>query len=676
MMRHFQQLLYGIVIHPAQPISEIPILSDEERRQILLDWNRTKRDYGANETVLELLGQQAKETPENPAVIFEGSLLSYRELHAAANQVAHLLKKLGVGPEIRVGVCMERSAQLVIALLGILKAGGAYVPMDQSYPPARLNYMLEDAQVTVLLVDKNFTQKLKNIKMHASLVCLEEQSDTIGCESTDALEPGVTGDNLAYLIYTSGSTGQPKGVMSAHHGLLNRLRWMQEAYGLDGTDRVLQKTPFGFDVSVWEFFWPLMYGAVLVVARAEGHKDSRYLVETIQQEKITTIHFVPSMLQVFLQEPGIERCRSLRRVISSGEALSAPLVQEFQKLLMAELHNLYGPTEASIDVSCWECPRPQKSRSVLIGRPIANTQLYVLDSHLQPVPAGISGELYLGGAGLARGYWGRAELTAEKFVPNPFSLEAGARLYRTGDLVRWRADGNLEYLGRLDMQVKLRGYRIELGEIEAVLRQHPEVSQALVALKDNGAGEKRLTAYVVSNQGTDEIREYLKSKLPEYMIPSIVFASKIPLTVNGKIDYNALPAALLDASSPNRPYVAPRSAIEEQIAHACCDLLRIQRIGIHDNFFDLGGHSLLAMRLLTWARETFQAQTVPLRGFFETPTVAGLAALTVKCEPRPGQTEKIAKFLQQLNAMSPEEVMALRNKTMAAETAQNAVSKT
>lgn len=675
-MRHFQQLLCGIVADPAQSISEIPILSDEERRQILLDWNRTKRDYGANETVLELLEQQAKETPENLAVMFEGRRLSYRELHAAANQIAHFLKKLGVRPEVRVGVCMERSAELVIALLGILKAGGAYVPMDQSYPPERLNHMLEDAQVTVLLADKNFTQKLKKIETHASLVCLEEQWGTIGCESTEAPEPEVTGENLAYLIYTSGSTGQPKGVMSAHRGLLNRLQWMQEAYGLNETDRILQKTPFGFDVSVWEFFWPLMYGAVLVVARAEGHKDSRYLVEMIQQEKITTIHFVPSMLQVFLQESGIEGCRSLRRVISSGEALSAPLVQEFHKRLTAELHNLYGPTEASIDVSCWECPRLQERRSVLIGRPIANTQLYVLDSHLQPVPVGISGELYLGGVGLARGYWGRAELTAEKFVPHPFSSQAGARLYRTGDQVRWRADGNLEYLGRLDMQVKLRGYRIELGEIEAVLRQHPEVSQALVALKDNGAGEKRLTAYVVSNQDTDEIREYLESKLPEYMIPSIVSVSTIPLTVNGKIDYSALPAASPDASSPDRPYVAPRSAIEEQIAHACCDLLRIQRIGIHDNFFDLGGHSLLAMRLLTWTRETFQAETLPLRGFFEMPTVAGLAALTVKCESRPGQTEKIAKFLQQLNAMSPEEVMTLRNKTMATEAAQNAVSKT
>ena len=412
------------------------------------------------------------------------------------------------------------------------------------------------------------------------------------------------------------------------------------------------------------------------MARPGGQQDPEYLARCIQECQITVLQVTPMQGQMLLEQPMISGCQTLKSVFCGGETLNQDLVNQFyQRLPWARLHNLYGPTEATIDATFSECVASSTLATASLGGPIANTNVYVLDQRGELVPAGVPGELYIGGAGLARGYIGESALTAQSFLPDPFSHLPGARLYRTGDLVRWRADGNLEYLGRLDMQVKLRGYRIELGEIEAVLRQHPEVSQALVALKDNGAGEKRLTAYVVSNQGTDEIREYLKSKLPEYMIPAIVFASKIPLTVNGKIDYNALPAALLDASSPNRPYVAPRSAIEEQIAHACCDLLRIQRIGIHDNFFDLGGHSLLAMRLLTWARETFQAQTVPLRGFFETPTVAGLAALTAKCEPRPGQTEKIAKFLQQLNAMSPEEVMILRNK-MATEAAQNAVSKT
>jgi amino acid adenylation domain-containing protein len=488
---------------------------------------------------------------------------------------------------------------------------------------------------------------------------------------------GVTDENPAYILYTSGSTGVPKGVVITHRGLYNHMAWMHQQFPVTSPDRVLQKTPFGFDASVWEFWAPLIAGAVLVMARPGGQQDPEYLARCIQECQITVLQVTPMQGQMLLEQPMISGCQTLKSVFCGGETLNQDLVNQFyQRLPWARLHNLYGPTEATIDATFSECVASSTLATASLGGPIANTNVYVLDQRGELVPAGVPGELYIGGAGLARGYIGESALTAQSFLPDPFSHLPGARLYRTGDLVRWRADGNLEYLGRLDMQVKLRGYRIELGEIEAVLRQHPEVSQALVALKDNGAGEKRLTAYVVSNQGTDEIREYLKSKLPEYMIPAIVFASEIPLTVNGKIDYNALPAALLDASSPNRPYVAPRSAIEEQIAHACCDLLRIQRIGIHDNFFDLGGHSLLAMRLLTWARETFQAQTVPLRGFFEMPTVAGLAALTVKCEPRPGQTEKIAKFLQQLNAMSPEEVMALRNKTMAAESAQNAVSKT
>jgi hypothetical protein len=417
------------------------------------------------------------------------------------------------------------------------------------------------------------------------------------------------------------------------------------------------------------------------MARSEGHKDSQYLVRTIQQERITTVHFVPSMLQVFLQESGLEDCASLRRVISSGEALSVEVVQKFHDRLPAELHNLYGPTEASIEVSFWPCRRQQVRASIPIGRPIANTQLYVLDSHLQPVPVSVAGELYIGGVALARGYWRRAGLTAEKFIPNPFSSLPGERLYRTGDLARWRAGGELEYLGRLDNQVKLRGHRIELDEIGAALRQHPEVSQAVVVLREDPSGEKRLVAYVVPKNGADQfcvddVRDYLKTKLPGYMVPAVmVLMDEIPLTVNGKIDYNVLPLAPSIGPSATHLYVAPRNAIEEQIAKACCDLLGVQRIGIHDDFFDLGGHSLLAMRLMTWVRETFQVEAASLRGFFETPTVAGLAALTVTCEARPGQTEKIAKFLQQLDAMSPEEVMTLRTKHMADEAAQNAVSK-
>ncbi|HEV3316175.1 MAG TPA: amino acid adenylation domain-containing protein [Candidatus Angelobacter sp.] len=679
MTNHFQRLLWGIASDPKQQISEISLLAEEERRQMLMEWNHTEHDWPIHETVLELLEAQARESPEALAVMFEGKRLVYRELHERANQLARFLRKLGVGPEVPVGVCMERSEKLVIALLGILKAGGAYVPLDPSYPAERLNYILNDAECGVLLVGDGLKEKLPDVG--ARLVCLEDEWQAISAESREAVESKVGGENLVYVIYTSGSTGQPKGVMNIHRGLLNRLQWGQEAYDLDESDRVLQKTPFGFDISVWEFFWPLMYGACLVVARPEGHKDSQYLVRTIQQERITTLHFVPSMLQVFLQEPGLEDCASLRRIISSGEALSREVVQKFHDRLPVELHNLYGPTEASIEVSFWPCRGQQEGASIPIGRPIANSRLYVLDSYLQPVPVGVAGELYIGGVALARGYWRRAGLTAEKFIPNPFSSRPGERLYQTGDMARRWAGGELEYLGRLDNQVKLRGHRIELDEIRAVLRQHAEVSQAVVVLGEDPSGEKRLVAYVVPKNGADQfcvddVRDYLKTKLPGYMVPPVmVLMDEIPLTANGKIDYNILPLASSIGPSATHLYVAPRNAIEEQIAKACCDLLGVQRMGIHDDFFDLGGHSLLAMRLMTWVRETFQVEAASLRGFFETPTVAGLAALTITCEARPGQTEKIAKFLQQLDAMSPEEVMTLRTKHMAIEAAQNAVSK-
>ncbi|HEY6349972.1 MAG TPA: non-ribosomal peptide synthase/polyketide synthase [Candidatus Angelobacter sp.] len=683
MMQHFRRLLQGIAVNSRQSITEIPLLNEEERRQVVAEWNQTERSYPAFATVLDLLEAQARKTPNHPAVIFEKECFSYCQLHQQANQLAHFLQKLGVGPEIPVGVCMQRSMQMVIALLGIMKAGGAYVPLDPSYPDERLNFMLQDSRLAVVIVEKNAREKLKSAG--ARLVCLEEEWAAMSAESREAGENRVSAQNLAYVIYTSGSTGQPKGVMNIHGGLLNRLQWMQEAYGLDESDRVLQKTPFGFDVSVWEFFWPLMYGACLVMARPEGHKDSQYLVRAIQQEGITTVHFVPSMLAVFLLEKGVEKCSSLRRVIASGEALSAPLVESFhERLRRAELHNLYGPTEASIDVSSRACRREHeettKKATIPIGQPIANTQIYILDSHLQPVPVGMAGELHIGGVALSRGYWRRAELTAEKFISDPFSGREGERLYRTGDLALWRADGNIEYLGRLDNQVKLRGFRIELGEIEAVLQQHAEVTQAAVVLREDESGNRRLIGYIVSQNGTDgllsdSVRDYLRTKLPEYMIPEIVQVNEIPLTVHGKIDYNALPAISSGSFSALSACIAPRNAIEEQLEKTCCSLLHVERMGVHDNFFDLGGHSLLAMRLMTWTRETFQVEAIPLREFFETPTIAGLAALSVRYEARSGQTEKIASFLQQLDAMSAEQVMTLRSKDMEQQAAQSAVSK-
>ena len=624
MSEHFQNLLAGIVAGAEHSLAELPLLKDEERNQILSEWNQTQRRYPVFATVLDLLEAQGQKTPDNPAVIFEAERLSYRELNQQANQLAHFLQKLGVRPEVPVGVCMQRSTQMVIALLGIMKAGGAYVPLDPGYPAERLGYMLHDARPAVVIVDSNAKEKLENIG--ARLLSLEEQWAAISAESRERMESGVSAQNLAYVIYTSGSTGKPKGVMNIHGGLLNRLQWMQEAYPLDKSDRVLQKTPFGFDISLWEFLWPLMYGGCLVVARPEGHKDSQYLVRTIQQEKITLLHFVPSMLGMFLQEEDVEDCTNLHRVFSSGEALPLNLVQKFHKRLRSKLHNLYGPTEASIEVSFWDSAVDREEASVPIGRPIANTQLYILDCHLQPTPIGVTGELHIGGVALARGYWRRPELTAERFIPDPFSTQEGERLYRTGDLARWRGDGQIEYLGRLDNQVKLRGFRIELGEIEAVLAKHEAVQQAVVALQEAGS-EKRLIAYVVPTRGQpllpSVLRAYLQAKLPEYMAPeAIVELETLPLSAHGKVNRNALPKWEFAASQPE--YQQPRTPTEELLSGIWSEVLGVDRIGVHTNFFEMGGHSLSAMQVTSRMRSAFQVE-LPFSAIFGAPTIHGLA---------------------------------------------------
>lgn len=487
---HFETLLANAIADPRQPISQIKMLADDEWRHVVTELNETAVEYPRELGIHELFEAQVARTPGATALIYNEERLSYEQLNERANQLAHYLRALRVGPETLVGICLERSLEMVIGLLGILKAGAAYVPLEPSYPQERLNLMIEEAGIRVVLTQQRFRELLS-----INAICLDVDWKDIAGESKE--NPAVTTvpGNLAYVIYTSGSTGKPKGSMLTHEGICNRLLWMQDAYQLTIADRVLQKTPYTFDVSVWEFFWPLITGARLVMARPGGQGDSRYLVETIKQEKITTIHFVPSMLAVFLEERGAGECRSLKRVICSGEALPYELKEKFVKLLSAELHNLYGPTEASVDVTYWDCRSTTERPVVPIGRPIANTQIYVLDKNLQAVPFGVPGELYIGGIGLARGYLQRADLTAERFLPDPFGVE-GARIYRTGDLARYLADGNIEYLGRTDHQVKLRGFRIELGEIEAALSEHPAVQQAAVVAREEN-GSKRLVAYVV-----------------------------------------------------------------------------------------------------------------------------------------------------------------------------------
>jgi amino acid adenylation domain-containing protein len=622
---HLKTLLEGIVTSPEARLSQLSLLPEAERRQLLEEWNATTAEYPRDKCVHELFAAQAARTPDAVALVYEDGALTYGELDRRANQLGHHLQKLGVGPETIVGLCVERSLEMVVGLLGILKAGGAYLPLDPSYPQERLGYMVSDARAPVLVTQAHL---LDQLPVHAaSVVRLDADWGEIErCPAT--APPNMTlPDNLAYVIYTSGSTGKPKAAANTHGGLLNRLLWMQTAYHLDESDRVLQKTPFTFDVSVWEFFWPLLIGARLVVARPEGHRDPAYLAELIEQQGITTLHFVPSMLQAFLQTADLRQCGSVRNTICSGEALSVDTQERFFAELGSRLHNLYGPTEAAIDVSYWECKPDFTGSLIPIGRPIWNTQIYVLDDDLGPVPIGVAGELYIGGAGLARGYLGRPGLTAERFVPSPYGEDE--RLYRTGDLARWRSDGELEYLGRIDHQLKIRGYRIELGEIEAGLVEHPNVGQAIVVAREDVPGDKRLVAYVVAADeaavDAAELRTHLHRSLPEYMVPSaFVLLDALPLTPNGKIDRRALPAPEEDAVI-RREYVAPRTPTEEVLAGIWRELLRLDRVGIHDNFFELGGHSLLAIRLIAQLRQ--RGLKVDARTLFAAPTLAELAAV-------------------------------------------------
>ncbi|WP_437589100.1 non-ribosomal peptide synthase/polyketide synthase [Sorangium sp. So ce1000] len=619
--------LRQIVSRPDARVGELSLLGELESRRVVTAWNATERAYPRERHVHELFEAQAARTPDAVAVIFGERRLSYRELNARANRVAHALRKRGVGPDVLVAIAAERSVELVVGLLGILKAGGAYVPIDPDYPADRIAYMLEDAAAPVLLSQWPVASRLPPHR--AQVLCLDSDRATIDKEPAQNPAVAVSPDNLAYTIYTSGSTGRPKGAGNSHRGLLNRLQWMQERYGLTPQDRVLQKTPFSFDVSVWEFFWPLMTGAGLVVAKPGDHRDGERLVALITRSGVTTLHFVPPMLQAFLETPDVASCRSLRRVICSGEALPAELARRcFERLPDAEIHNLYGPTEASIDVTFWACQREDTSASVPIGYPIANTQIYLLDRHGQPVPAGVAGELHIGGVGLARGYHRRPDLTAERFVPDPFGSAPGGRLYRTGDLARHRPDGAIEFLGRLDHQVKIRGLRIELGEIEARLLQHPGVGEAVVLARDEAHGGKRLVAYVAGRDGAaldaKSLRAWLAEALPAYMVPApILVLDRLPLSPNGKVDRRALPAPEQIEAPVHRPHVAPRTEPERFLAEIWAEVLRREQVGVEDDFFELGGDSIVTLQII--ARAAQRGLRLTPKQIFTRRTIAALA---------------------------------------------------
>ncbi len=626
MYKHLENIIQSVTENIDIKLSEVEIMTKEERQQILIDFNNTIADYPKDKTIHLLFEEQVARTPDNIAVIYEDDNLTYRELNERANQLARLLRGKGIVSDSIVAIMLERSLEMSIGILAILKAGGAYLPISPDYPKDRIKYMLEDSQVGVLLTQKRFMDKFE----FKCMINLEDESIYKGVNTN--LEYISTPRHLAYVIYTSGSTGKPKGVMIEHSSAINRINWMQKKYPLNSTDVILQKTTFTFDVSVWELFWWFFAGARVCFLIPGGEKDPEAIIDAIGKNKATTMHFVPSMLNIFLGfidgNIETERLSSLRQVFVSGEALNLHQVEDFNRILWStngtKLINLYGPTEAAVDVSYFDCSTGQSLEVIPIGKPIDNIELYVMDKYNNLMPVGVPGELCIAGVGLARGYINRLELTAEKFVDNPF--EFGTRMYRTGDLARWLRDGNIEFLGRIDHQVKIRGYRIELGEIENKLLSHDAVKETVVIARDDNSGNKYLCAYVVGDKEftVTELRVHLSKDIPDYMIPSyFIQLDKLPLTSNGKVNTKALPEP--DGSiSTGAEYEVPRNSIEEKLVEIWREVLGVESIGINDNFFELGGHSLKATSLVAKIHKVLNVE-VPLKEVFTNPTIKGIS---------------------------------------------------
>jgi amino acid adenylation domain-containing protein len=621
--------------HPTRTVSQLELLDAPERRHLLRGLNDTAVDFPAGTFLHQLFEAQVAATPEAIALVSDAGRLSYRELNERSNRLAHALVALGVKPDDRVGLCCERGAELIVGMLGILKSGGAYVPLDPAYPADRLAYMVQDSRPVAVLTQAALREVVDgwlDPSAPVPVIALDGVVDArIAGQPASDIEPStlsLSTSHLAYVIYTSGSTGKPKGVMNQHDGVVNSVRWAQSEFRLTPADRLLQKTSYSFDVSIWEVFVPLMSGAVLVMARPGGHRDPDYVADVIQRESVTVVQFVPSMLQIFLDHADLSRCGSLRLVISGGEALPAALQQRFHALLPnVRLHNVYGPTEAAVYVTQWPCA--PRDAFVPIGVPLANTQIYILDAHLEPVPLGVIGELFIGGVQVARGYLNRPELNAERFIPDPFSDRPGATLYRTGDLARRRSDGRLEFLGRNDFQVKIQGHRIELGDIESLLQQFPGVREAVVVARADAAGEARLVAYYSSTDAAEvtisRLRQHLLAGLPAYMVPAhFVAMESFPSTANGKLDRNALPEPEAGREGLSVAYEPPVGAREQRICAEFSAALGVASVGRHDNFFDLGGNSLLALRMLARLQK-LEDRPLPAPLIFGNPTPAALA---------------------------------------------------
>jgi amino acid adenylation domain-containing protein len=636
LLGHFRVLLDGVVADPDRRLAELPLLTEPERHQVLAEWNATTTDYPREATIGDLFLSQAARTPEAVALVAQGERLTYRELDARANRLAHYLRCRSVGPEGRVGICLERSVDLVVGLLGILKAGAAYVPLDPSLPTDRLRFLLADAQVAVLLTDGRNVGRVPSDSVRTT-ICLDDERAVIARESSEPPQCRALAGNLACVMYTSGSTGVPKGVAVPHRAVVRLVR--DTDYFRGGPDETfLQLAPVAFDASTFEIWGALLTGARLVVA-PPGALSLVDIGRVVRERGVTTLWLTAGLFHL-MADRDLDDLRGLRQLLAGGDVLSVTHVERvLRELPRCRLLNGYGPTESTTFASCHPLVAADLRGSVPIGRPIANTRAYVLDGHMRPVAVGIPGELYLGGAGLARGYLGRAGMTAERFVPDPFGPafggDLGGRLYRTGDRVRWRDDGVLEFLGRMDDQIKLRGHRVEPGEVEASLRAHAGVREAVVLAREVIAGEKCLVAYLVPEQpapAVSELRVFLEQRLPDFMVPSaFVLLEQLPLSANGKVDRRLLPLPVADPADSVQPFLAPRGPVEEVLAGIWATVLRIDRVGVHDNFFELGGHSLLATQVVSRILATLEVE-LPLRAIFEAPTVAGLAEHVVAAQ--------------------------------------------
>ncbi len=651
MVGHFQRLLEAMAADPGQRSSATSLLNESERSRIVHDWNDTAFEYPCDRCVHQRFEVKADQTPDALALKAGDETLTYRQLNNRANQLAHHLRARGVGPEVIVGVALERSAEMVVTLVAILKAGGAYLPLDPNYPRDRLAFMLEDSSASVLITRRRLAEQLPALKGY--VLYLDSDPAVFAGDLVDNPVVAVTPENLAHMIYTSGSTGRPKGVQISHRALGNLLASMQWRPSLSAEDRLLAVTSISFDMAGLELFLPLMVGACVELATREMAIDGQALRRHLVESGATVMQATPGTWRSLVEAGWIEGKGF--RAFCGGEALARELAN-CMLTAGASVWNMYGPTETTIYSLIGEVAL--EDGPVSIGTPIGNTQVYILDRNLRPVPVGVPGQIFIGGVGVARGYWNRPELTAERFIPDPFATTPGARLYLTGDLARYRRDGSVQYLGRLDDQVKVRGFRIELGEIEAVLGQHSSVGERAVLLHEFTPTDSRLVAYLVPREGvaptTSDLRRFLGAKLPDYMVPAqFVVLDAMPRTPNGKLNRRALPAP-----EPLRPelegsFIAPRNPIEEAVARSWADVLRIEKVGVHDNFFELGGHSLLAIRMMTRLRSALSVD-LPLRSVFETPTVAGMADAVSRCLLDDASPDELALLLEEIGTFSPD----------------------